>query len=139
MNESPDNPRPVADTLVDGSIPPGGLVVQSADAEYFVDVAVALHAIATPVVTRVPGTEDPIVGATFVDDEILAVVRAGSAVGGTCLVCNVDGERVVVQGLEVLRIARDDDHLLPKLDVRALVRPRRTDDESADATPDAST
>ena len=128
MSDLPDAPRAAIDTLVDGSIPAGGLVVRSFDDdECFVDVAVALRLIATPVITPVPGTSEPIVGAAFVDDEILAVVRAGGAVG-TCLLCSVDGEHVVVQGLEVLRVARSGDAQLPRLDVRALVAARPADD-----------
>lgn len=98
----------------------GGLVVRVGDEARLLDGRLVRRVIREPVITKVPGAEPPLSGASFIDDEVVAVFALGSE-RGPAVLCDVDGERVLLTGLAVVRAATDEDSALPPLDAVALL------------------
>lgn len=98
----------------------GGLVVRVGGDERVIEGRVVRKVLRDPVITAVPGAVPPLVGASFVDDEVVVVLGVGSEKGPAVL-CDVDGERVLLTGLSVLRASTEQDHALPPFDAASLL------------------
>ncbi len=86
----------------------GGVVFRAGEHLSFLPASVALKVIPMPMVARVPGAPEDVLGVALVDGETLPVVRVGSAplAGGALLVITFLGDRLGLAGIEVLATGR---------------------------------
>ena len=114
----------------------GGVVFRVASSQYFLPASIATKVLPMPLIARVPGAPEELVGVALVEGEMVPVVaigvldRRGShrpttgrrprADNRPMLVCTYLGERVGLVGLEIVATGRFD-VTDPEFDVAAVV------------------
>lgn len=86
----------------------GGVVFRVGEHLAFLPASVAVKALPSPPIARVPGAPSGIVGVALIDGETVAVVAAAPLLGagGALLLIRFLGERVALAGVEVLATGR---------------------------------
>jgi hypothetical protein len=96
----------------------GGVIFRTSDGRlWFVPASVAMKAIPTPIMARVPGGPRDLRGIALVDGEMIPVVtipdERGTSMrsppdGAAMLICTVLGERLGLVGIEILATGQFD-------------------------------